>query len=534
MASGDLQASFGVDTEISNSGTNQLDLSESLVNVNASGITGFSIMPSGNLMVTTQIDARIGSTRTMGSGNTRGALFKVDVATKTATLIQTIPDTPPVELDNFTYGNEKFISDEMRRIWDYPTSARLNMGPPGYYVYRTWNLGVNDMDGSAEDFAGIVLHKDVVKRKDDADQFALNVSGAGYDVSTTTSGTEEGIQPVQIGPLAASIGTTFTVSESITSSTDLRDYEPQLQCVAGNGITVRTSAVSVSATQASATVTIPGTGGFSSKVFCTFVNDPAPSRGAIHVLKRDASDTNTVLAGATFRLYRDTNGNGVYDGTDTEVDDSERTTDSAGTAVWENLDYDTYFLREDGFPQGYASEETVVREVVLDQERVDVDIDNERIPGTVSWQKVDDTTEVQLLGGSQWTLTDSSGVQHLITDCTSPSACDTTDGSSEIRDTDPEEGKFSIEHLDWGSYTLVETKAPAGYVLGAQSSQSFTIDATRQVIDLGPIANAKAIPPTLPRAGGWGSDWFLYSGFAVLAAAAVVVVGYMRRKTTRC
>lgn len=77
VASGDLQGSFGVDTEISNSGTNRLDLSESLVNVNASGITGFSIMPSGGLMITTQIDARIGSTRTTGSGNTRGALFKV-------------------------------------------------------------------------------------------------------------------------------------------------------------------------------------------------------------------------------------------------------------------------------------------------------------------------------------------------------------------------------------------------------------------------------------------------------------------------
>ncbi len=534
VASGDLQSSFGVDTEISNSGTNQLDLSDSLVDDNASGITGFSIMPSGNLMVTTQIDARIGSTRTTGSGNTRGALFKVDVATKTATLIQTIPDTPPVELDNFTYGNEKFISDEMRRIWDYPTSFRSQMGPPGYYVYRTWNLGVNDMDGSAEDFAGIVLHKDVVKRENDDDQFTLNVSGAGYDVSTTTSGTEEGVQPVQVGPLPASIGTTFTVSESITSSTDLRDYEPQLNCVAGDGITVNTSAVSVTAKQATATVTIPGTGGLASKVFCTFINDPEPSRGSIHVLKRDASDTNTVLAGATFKLYRDTNDNGVYDGTDTEVDDSERTTDSQGSAVWDDLDYGTYFLREDGFPQGYSSADTVVHDVVLDQETVDINIDNERIPGKVTWQKVDDTTPAQLLGGSQWTLTDPDGVEHVITDCASQSECDTTDGSSEIRDTDPEEGKFSITNLDWGSYKLVETKAPAGYVLGVQSSQSFTFDATHQEVDLGSIANTKAIPPSLSRAGGWGSDWYLYSGFTVLAIAAVVGIGYKRRKATRC
>lgn len=96
---------------------------------------------------------------------------------------------------------------------------------------------------------------------------------------------------------------------------------------------------------------------------------------------------------------------------------------------------------------------------------------NERILGSMSLAKVAAGTETGL-EGAEFRLAGPDGyVADLATDA---------------------DGKLSVGDLAWGEYTLTETKAPAGYRLGAEPySATFTIGAQSLAVDLGSVENAK-------------------------------------------
>jgi len=92
-------------------------------------------------------------------------------------------------------------------------------------------------------------------------------------------------------------------------------------------------------------------------VVCTFTNSDQP--GSITALKVDALDQQP-LSGASFELWRDDNDDGVFQPAagDALVQIPQRT-DANGHAVWSDLDWGTYFLREVTPPSGYEPSDLV-------------------------------------------------------------------------------------------------------------------------------------------------------------------------------
>lgn len=204
-------------------------------------------------------------------------------------------------------------------------------------------------------------------------------------------------------------------------------------------------------------------------------------------------------------------------------------------------------------------------------------IPNIRNTGTISWNKISsDSTNTKKLGGSEWKLTktanfgwDTDGKAVYtdivndqqspitITDCESGAgnACSASEVQP-IYDVDPVEGQFKLKGLEWGTYTLVETKAPDGYDIDS-TVRKFTFgpasgsdgtgqwnsngvasaagDATGNFttspanydssvfnFSVGDIKNQPGV--VLPATGGTG-DYWIYAAALVAALIGVVAAG---------
>lgn len=148
---------------------------------------------------------------------------------------------------------------------------------------------------------------------------------------------------------------------------------------------------------------------------------------------------------------------------------------------------------------------------------------------SLAWEKIAAGTEGKALAGSEWTLVAVDAERNPIGQETAIVDCVESDASAcQDADQDPAAGKFLIEGLKTGTYRLIETKAPAGYVL----------DETPRYIDVrgessfeSPIVNEQADVPTIPLTGGIGS--YLFTGAALACVAAVIVAVLFQRRRTR-
>lgn len=102
-------------------------------------------------------------------------------------------------------------------------------------------------------------------------------------------------------------------------------------------------------------------------------------------------------------------------------------------------------------------------------------------PGTLTWTKVDPAGAS--LGDSQWTLTGPNGFSEAVVD-------------NGTHDEDPAVGALRVSGLEWGTYTLVETKAPAGYQTADQKLTA-TVSATSLSATFGAIKNTP-VPTSTP------------------------------------
>ncbi len=152
----------------------------------------------------------------------------------------------------------------------------------------------------------------------------------------------------------------------------------------------------------------------------------------------------------------------------------------------------TYYIKEVTAPEGYQKSDTIYYAIMNNtgeqvnyvQGYVDTTnnnllvpfknnstgaIPNARITGTVSWTKVaEDDTKHTPLPGSEWKLTkkkDADGTADQSWTVIDRESDQSTSSDTTWADTDTAPGKFTLEGLLPGTYTLVETQAPFGYNL---------------------------------------------------------------------
>ena len=158
------------------------------------------------------------------------------------------------------------------------------------------------------------------------------------------------------------------------------------------------------------------------------------------------SKTKQGLAGATFVLY-DNSGKQITTWTST-----------TGAHIIQNLPNGTYKLKETKAPAGYKISKELTTFTISDTKRnIAIKVEN-TLYSKVSIVKIDSKTKVAL-AGAEFVLYDNSGKK--ITSWTSS-------GKAHI-----------IQNLPNGTYTLKETKAPAGYKISKEST-TFTISDTNR------------------------------------------------------
>lgn len=183
--------------------------------------------------------------------------------------------------------------------------------------------------------------------------------------------------------------------------------------------------------------------------------DDAEQTASVKLIKVDKEDGNLRLPGAVYTLRRKTE--------DGWMDMGIYRTDSKGEITVRNLKFGEYVLKEIAAPQGYSLEEENQAEFVLDSDTVGLTIslrqENQRKKGALQLKKVDeDHVPVE---GAVFDLYRGEELyrKDLVTD---------SYGLIQV-------GTRNEPVLEWGEYTLKETKVPEGYE-ATEGEWTFVID----------------------------------------------------------
>ncbi|MFN2746436.1 SpaA isopeptide-forming pilin-related protein [Bacillus sp. z60-18] len=155
------------------------------------------------------------------------------------------------------------------------------------------------------------------------------------------------------------------------------------------------------------------------------------TKGAIQIVKTD--DEDKPLSGVAFDL-KDESGRKV----------ASLVTDDSGQATAENLPLGTYTVVETKTKEGFVLNPDPQTVVVKTEETSVLTFVNQKVTGGVKIKKTDENGRA--LQGAEFTLFDKNG-EKLKTALTN------------------DQGEAFFDHVEYGQYTVQETKAPQGFVL---------------------------------------------------------------------
>ncbi len=281
-------------------------------NGNASQNGDFAFDQSGNLYVL----ASTGATRALG-------VVKAPLpttgsgATLTDTTLSSVSDGSTYNGIAFDATGKLYLeSSTSGGTWQITTVDPNN----GAIISGPTPISASEQSGSASDvdlascphIPTLSVATNVTGRSSSGDQFTLSITGGTITQgnTATTSGGSTGVQSQSAGPVIASPGTTYTISETAASGT-MSDYAVSYSCLdTAHGDAIVTSGTGSSLQLSYPTVTSPS-------VVCTFSTSPKAD-----LALTDAASTSSVAAGGQVTYTQEVTNNGPDGATGVQLADT--------------------------------------------------------------------------------------------------------------------------------------------------------------------------------------------------------------------